>query len=98
MESERSSSPPWPGIMLPESLSPAPRFMRDSTRSPTTPVTPHARPHASATGTSTWVDGMAQSTSQMATDPAMPPARPSHVFLGEILGTILCRPNLLPTR
>ena len=36
-ESLRSSMPPWPGIRLPESLTPTPRLMRDSIRSPITP-------------------------------------------------------------
>ena len=30
----RSSMPPWPGSMVPESLTPAPRLMADSSRSP----------------------------------------------------------------
>ena len=30
-------------------------------------------------------------------DPPILPAKPSHVLLGEILGAILCLPNLLPT-
>src|SRR6202521_784300 len=34
MASMRSSMPPWPGRIVPESFTPAPRFMRDSTRSP----------------------------------------------------------------
>jgi len=34
MASTRSSMPPWPGRMVPESLTPAPRLIRDSTRSP----------------------------------------------------------------
>src|SRR5271170_8453865 len=31
MASMRSSMPPWPGRMVPESFTPAPRLMRDST-------------------------------------------------------------------
>jgi hypothetical protein len=34
MASMRSSKPPWPDRIEPESLTPSPRFIRDSTRSP----------------------------------------------------------------
>ena len=47
-ESLRSSMPPWPGIRLPESLTPTPRLMRDSMRSPITPKMDTTTPHSSA--------------------------------------------------
>src|ERR1035438_4661240 len=37
--STRSRKPPWPGSRAPESFTPAPRFMADSTRSPSWPAT-----------------------------------------------------------
>ena len=48
MESVRSSRPPWPGMTTPESLTPTPRLIRDSKRSPTTEKMPTRTPQASA--------------------------------------------------
>lgn len=44
IESILSRSPPWPGINVPESLTPEFRFILLSTRSPITPAIAHIIP------------------------------------------------------
>lgn len=43
-ESLRSSRPPWPGMMVPESLNPEFRLMRLYAKSPSTPMQPEMMP------------------------------------------------------
>src|ERR1700730_10628240 len=82
-ESSRSSTPPCPGIRCDESLTPASRFIWDSTRSPASALTPTSRPRMTA------CQGcMPRKTrpprSITGTQRTMPAAAPSIVFLGLI--------------
>ena len=97
-ESQRSSSPPWPGMMVPESLKPELRLMRLSARSPSTPMRPLTTPNRSACGTLISTPGMNVRRHQNSTEPASPAKKPSQLFFGLVRGASLCLPNLLPTR
>src|SRR5450759_5818765 len=97
MLSKRSRNPPCPGRKRPESLTPASRLSRDSARSPHTAATDTAAPmstyhHSPAAGR---IRKYAPTHTAMV--PSVPAANPSHDFLGEICGAILCRPIVAPT-
>ena len=83
-ESIRSSKPPWPGINVPESLTPLLRFIRLSTRSPITPATPQIRPYKIHCHSSMLTPGKINSKSQSADEHTRAGKNPSHVFLGLI--------------
>ena len=97
-ESQRSSRPPWPGMMVPESLKPELRLMRLSAKSPSTPISPLMSPNAIACGMDIVTPGMRVIKHQNAADPTSPAMNPSQLFFGEVRGASLCLPNLLPTR
>lgn len=94
--SNRSSNPPWPGMMLPESFTPVYRFKEDSNRSPSVPKIPAAAPYIIQTV-------MASSTILEITAPitmakASPPKNPSQVLFGDTFGANLFLPNLDPAK
>ncbi len=97
-ESQRSSRPPCPGMMVPESLKPELRLMRLSARSPSTPMRPLARPNRMACGMDMVTPGTSVIRHQNTAEPASPAKKPSQLFFGDVRGASLCLPNLLPTR
>ena len=98
IESSRSRRPPWPGINVPESLTPEFRFIRLSTKSPITPAIPQSNPKTMHCQTSIFTPGNIKSRSQIAVEQIKAGTKPSHVFFGEIWGAILCLPKALPNR
>ena len=80
--SKRSSQPPWPGIMLPESLTSTERFINDSTKSPNTPEI--AATNAKPIHIGTLAPSTVAATQPIAIAPSKPPKNPSQDFLGEI--------------
>ena len=81
--SKRSSQPPWPGRILPESLTLSERLMSDSHKSPQVPKIEQV----SANPIHCQVSSMSRNLD--ATNAAMaasmrPPQKPSHDFLGEM--------------
>ena len=100
-ESIRSSMPPWPGNMLPESFTPSERLISDSTRSPHVPNTHTTAPNPSICQMvkSCFVSGKSHQANPEATRQKMnPPRKPSHDFFGEIRSKSLCFPSSDPTQ
>src|SRR5579871_4372799 len=94
--SMRSSTPPWPGSSVPESLRPAWRLNMLSVRSPTTEAMTTARPSipaASGGRFRTWAPPIAS-----ASPPTSPPSRPSQVLFGLTSGASFRRPNARPAK
>ena len=84
-ESKRSRKPPWPGMKLPLSFTPALLFSQDSNRSPKVPVI--AAMNAMSPNTIVvWPIGNHIKLKRLTTITLsmIPPAVPSTVFLGEI--------------
>ena len=84
-ESQRSSKPPWPGIIVPESLKPELRLIRLSTKSPNTPARPLTSPKASASGIDIETPGIKESKHHTAIANTNPAIKPSQLLLEEIL-------------
>src|SRR5690606_8357274 len=97
--SMRSSTPPWPGISVPESFAPTWRLSRLSNRSP---ITENSTVATAATATSGSCPALAPAsgamTSATTTPAATPPSMPSMVLFGLIRGASLRRPNLRPAK
>lgn len=96
MASMRSRMPPWPGRIVLESLTPAPRFQIDSTRSPIWAAIAVAAPTAS-NRRSRRSSRQRLQTAVEATEVTKPAIAPSHDFFGETTGAKRCRPNAVPT-
>src|SRR5699024_2238304 len=99
-ESMRSKTPPCPGKIVPESLTPARRFSMDSNKSPNTDakiVTKDSRTNkTSSIPVSCSLNKLMPMTT---TSPvASPPISPSTLLFGETLGDIFRLPNLRPTK
>ena len=97
----RSRIPPWPGSMAPESFTPAPRLIADSTRSPTWAkrFKTTASPSQRASGPAKWrvkIDLLSSARDQptsaaaMSRLPASEAALPSQLLLGLMRGASLC--------
>src|SRR5207237_2425248 len=106
--SMRSRIPPWPGSNALESLSPAPRFIHDSRRSPTmlsaastsiatTTGAPCAESKMVEIGVG-WERATIASTMPYTATPANAPITPSHVLPGLTAGASLCLPKRLPAK
>ena len=101
-ESKRSSIPPCPGIMLPESLMPSRRFRSDSTRSPHVPkmTTTSAKPPQTSRDWTPCSPAQKGMNVAIICDAAMatsaPPILPSHDFFGDTRGKRRCLPSRLP--
>ena len=96
-ESNRSSTPPWPGISVPLSLMPASRFMTLSIRSPSTDATEMTAPRPTVLGIDSGQEVTSLKASAQATEAHKPPSAPSTVFLGES-GVRGVRPKDLPAQ
>ena len=104
----RSRMPPWPGSMVPESLTPAPRLMADSRRSPSwaAMLRMAARRRDLPEGLGDVKDGVAAGGEQVArcrrraqaasTLPRMEAMEPSQVLPGLRRGASLCLPKARP--
>ena len=103
--SKRSRTPPWPGMSVELSFTPASRLSSDSARSPTCAATLTSdaeREHADRRAAKIEVRRRAQArtarrahaTSMLASSP---PTAPSTVFPGLTDGMSLCRPIVRPT-
>ena len=95
--SNRSSIPPWPGRILPESLTPNVRFSNDSVKSPhvannTTAADSPNQCHLPISG------AMYAKTCELNKAITTPPQNPSHDFLGEMRSKSLCLPIIDPTK
>ena len=100
--SKRSSIPPCPGKIFPESFMPTFRFSSDSTRSPHVPKTTTTTANPAH---SRWLS-VSDSVSAKGTKDAMicdattavtaPPTLPSHDFFGDMRGKSLCLPSNEP--
>ena len=93
--SKRSSTPPCPGRIFPESLMPKWRFIKDSVKSPQVPN----RTTVKAMPTQAIVDMIGKkcaSSKEAAIQNVAPPIDPSHDFLGEIRLNSGCFPNNTP--
>src|SRR6266851_6640334 len=92
----RSSTPPCPGRILPESLIPALRLYADSRRSPTCPATfpTAAIPRRYCNGA--WIQRT--KTSATISEPRKLATVPSHVFFGLRCGARACLPIDRPTK
>src|ERR1019366_9073301 len=88
--STRSSSPPWPGIRSPESLTPKRRFRMDSNMSPPMVARPPNR-------LSLAVESSAVSIAAPIA-PKRPPANPAQVLFGEYRGQSLGPFRALPAK
>ena len=105
-ESKRSSIPPWPGRILPESLIPRRRFSIDSKRSPHVPkiTTTSARPAHTRRFSNRLSTTKTSPNSKLAmicdapNATIAPPMLPSHDFFGERRGKSLCFPHIVPTQ
>src|SRR3954453_12383645 len=99
-ESNRSRMPPWPGIKLLESLTPASRLNSDSAKSPICPMTDStpAMTRRRQIGTFTPTRGKIQAPKRGATrsPPITPAVLPDRVFPGLTRGASLGPPNARP--
>src|ERR1043166_3673331 len=99
-ESNRSITPPWPGISAPESFTPASRLKSDSTRSPSCATTEITRPITAASSSGMgWPSGVSTSgtyASAVATPPNRPATLPERVLPGLISGQSLGPPIAFP--
>lgn len=87
MASKRSKMPPWPGRMLPESLTCTERLNMDSTKSPHVPIVATIAAATMLKIMPAWKKKSPQKAHiiQPATIVRMtPPTKPSMVFLGEM--------------
>ncbi|MNL56550.1 hypothetical protein D3C87_1800520 [compost metagenome] len=93
-ESRRSSMPPWPSIMWPQSLMPRSRLIADMTIPPAKP----SRLISTAINSDCQkVKGVMKHKKPPIKDArATPPTKPSTVFDGDRLGAILRLPKSLP--
>src|SRR5688572_2098736 len=100
--SVRSNAPPIPGIRAPVSFVSARRFKTDSIRSDTMVRTAIGRAIAAATNGVRPIEKYSEAKYAMAAPTPMeintPPTAPSQVFLGLIVGDILCLPIARPVR
>src|SRR5690606_17295004 len=93
-ESRRSSMPPCPSIMWPQSLTPRSRLIADITSPPKKPIRLTTRASSAACQ---GVNGVIHhSAAPRAEADATPPTNPSTVFDGDSLGAIRRRPQSLP--
>src|SRR5690625_5626572 len=95
--SKRSISPPWPGKIVPESLTCSDLFNIDSTKSPQVPN----MEMINATLTHCHFAKDPKYCSRFKATPIAkinPPKKPSHVLLGEIRSNSFLRPKLRPDR
>ena len=86
MLSRRSSRPPCPGMIFPESFTPKLRFNIDSKRSPSCPRHPSSRAVAMQSIADNSVKNVALATKVPTRLPASPPREPSILFLGLTTG------------
>jgi len=90
----RSSAPPWPSIIVPQSFAPSERLIAESTSPPRKPATTIASAIAAA---STGEKGVIHhSAAPIAVADSPPPTSPSQVLAGLIAGATLRRPKSLP--
>ncbi len=100
-ESIRSSMPPCPGSMLPESFTWVVRLMSDSTRSPhvaNTETTTLNRIIVPILNSEKYAGQKLYITIAAAMQNTIPPQNPSHDFLGEMRSKRRWRPMALPMR
>src|ERR1035441_3859962 len=104
----RSSTPPWPGNKLPESLTPAERLSADSARSPTcaaafTTTAITSQYHQTSSKESLvkfhWASSIESQYSPPVTRtlPRTEPIAPAQVLLGLMAGANLRLPHMRPT-
>ena len=93
--SNRSSAPPCPGIIDPESFTPARLFAQDSNRSPICDAT-ETKSAAPIIGNMGSVAAIPKTAAAEAL-PAKAPIDPDHVFFGLIAGASFGPPTTLPT-
>src|SRR6266481_138065 len=93
-ESRRSSMPPWPSIIWPQSLTPRSRLIADITRPPQNPIRLITSAMIAACHGENGVIHQSAAPSKVAL--AIPPTRPSTVFDGDRLGAIWRWPSSLP--
>ena len=94
----RSKSPPWPGIRLPVSFTPALRLRKEIHTSPQKPKKLIATPKSSHV----WRDACKPSTYAKHTltkgVSKIPPTQPAIVLFGLTSGSIFCLPKHLPDK
>ena len=101
--SNRSKTPPWPGIIFPLSLTPAIRLNFDSIKSPIVPITPTIAAiiiQINIDLSLNWADGLIKYIEiKYPANIAKinPPKKPSIVFFGDIFSNNLFFPIDLPT-
>jgi hypothetical protein len=93
-ESRRSSMPPWPRIIVPQSLMPRLRLSADIIKPPANPSKVMTNERIAASATENGVIGASRAPSAVA-DP-MPPTKPSTVFDGDSRGAISRLPRICP--
>ena len=93
--SNLSSIPPWPGIMLPESVTPKFLLSWDSTRSPQTPKIQIIIPSPTAEQVLTGNISAICNKTAASVAHIIPPQNPIHDFFGDTDGNNLL-PNLWP--
>ena len=95
--STRSSTPPWPGMIVPESFTPKRRFTADSKRSPACAAIESGTRQKSAGHERA---GPGQTASQPARDDrgGKPASAPDHVFFGDTRGQSFGPPIARPPK
>ena len=88
-----SKIPPWPGRMVPESLTPDIRFSADSKRSPTCPAAPIKMKKKKQIPQDKYGNKKSLNTEPTKILARKPPIDPSIVFPGLTDGLSLCRPK-----
>ncbi len=95
MLSIASNAPPKPGKVLPESLTPQSRLIKDSERSPIWASVPKRSPRINKRNKEKDGKKLMQAK-ETRTLKSRPPNVPSTVLLGLIRGIRLCLPSLVP--